>query len=80
MPKRVFVAYCGHYTFDGTEYVCRVDGASIPEMFADQVRHIRFESPTRMMVIPQSRLFGPDAGPAMAWERVSWGQQTRARR
>jgi hypothetical protein len=75
VPKRVFVAYCGHYTFD-----CTVDGASIPEMFADQVRHIRFESPTRMMVIPQSRLFGLDAGPAMAWERVSWGQQTRARR
>ena len=61
MPKRVFVAYCGHYTFDGT-----VDGASIPEMFADQVRHIRFESPTRMIVIPQSMLFGLGASLEMA--------------
>jgi hypothetical protein len=26
--KRAFVAYCGPYTFDGTEYVCRVDAAS----------------------------------------------------
>ena len=68
--KRAFVAYCGPYTFDGTEYVCRVDGASSPDLFPDQVRQVRFESLTRMIVIPMSRLFGEGAGLELTWDRL----------
>ena len=70
VPKRIFAAYCGRYTFDGTELVTHVDGASSPDMFADQVRHIRFVSPSRMVVVPKSRLFGLGGGMELVWERV----------
>ena len=70
VPKRIFAAYCGHYTFDGTELVTHVDGASSSDMFADQVRHIRLESPSRMVVVPKSRLFGLGGGMELVWERV----------
>jgi hypothetical protein len=56
--KHAFVEYGGPYTFDGTRYVCHVDGGSSPEMFIDQIRHVRFESPTRIMVHPLSRWTG----------------------
>ena len=55
--KRAFAAYCGRYTFDGTKLVTSVDGASSPDMMEDQVRHIRFDGPRRMIVVPTSRLF-----------------------
>ena len=70
--KCAFVAYCGNYTFDGTELVTRVDGASSQEMSEDQIRHIRFESPTQMIAVPKSRLFGGSgAGMELVWERVA---------
>ena len=56
--QRAFAAYCGRYTFDGTKAVTHVDGASSPEMMEDQVRHIRFDGSSRMIVVPVSRLFG----------------------
>jgi Lipocalin-like domain len=67
---RAFAAYCGNYTFDGTELTTRVDGASSSDMLVDQVRQIRFDSPARMTVTPVSRLFGRSAGLEMVWERV----------
>ena len=69
--KRAFAAYCGRYTFDGTKLVARVDGASSPEMAEDQVRHIRFEGPGRMIVCPASRLFGRSSGLELVWERCA---------
>jgi hypothetical protein len=39
-------------------------------MLEDQVRHIRFDSPTRMTIIPASRLFGRSNGLELVWERV----------
>ena len=68
--KPAFAAYCGRYTFDGTKLVTRVDGASSPDMMEDQVRHIRFDGPRRMIVVPVSRLFGRGSGLEMVWERV----------
>ena len=62
-PKRVFVAYGGPYTFDGTRYVCHPDSASSPELSADQIRGVRFESQTRMVVHPLSRSLDRSAGP-----------------
>lgn len=68
--KRAFAAYCGAYTFDGTKLVTHVDGASGPDMLEDQVRQIRFDTPTRMTVIPASRLFDQGADLELVWERV----------
>ena len=67
--RRAFAAYCGRYTFDGARLVTSVDGASSPEMMEDQVRHIRFDMPGRMIVVPLSRLFGRGGGLEMVWER-----------
>ena len=69
-PKRAFLAYSGPYTFDGTRYVCHPDGASSPELFADQIRRVRFESPTRMVVHPLSRVLDRGAGLEFVFERV----------
>jgi hypothetical protein len=43
--ERAFVAYCGNYTFDGTEFVTRVDGTtgSLSRMGSDQKRKVSFE-------------------------------------
>jgi Lipocalin-like domain len=43
--ERVFVAYCGNYSFDGTELVTRVDGttSSLSRMGSDQKRKVSFE-------------------------------------
>ena len=71
--KRAFAAYCGRYTFDGTEAVTRVDGASSQEMMEDQVRHIRFDGSRRMIVVPVSRLFGQGGGLELVWERCCSG-------
>jgi hypothetical protein len=68
--KRAFAAYCGAYSFDGTKLVTKVDGASGPDLLEDQVRQIRFDTPTRMTVIPVSRLFDRGAGLELVWERV----------
>jgi hypothetical protein len=67
-PKRAFVAYSGPYTFDGTRYVCH--SGSSPEMFIDQIRHVRFESPTRTVVHPLSRLLDRAGGLEFVLERV----------
>jgi hypothetical protein len=72
--ERSFAAYCGNYTFDETELITRVDGASDPEMLKDQVRHISFDTAARMTVIRCSRLFGRNSGLELIWERVGWSQ------
>ena len=71
--RRAFAAYCGRYTFDGTKAITHVDGASSPEMMEDQVRHIRFDGPSRMVVAPMSRLFGQSGGLELVWERLQPG-------
>jgi hypothetical protein len=39
-------------------------------MFVDQIRRVRFESPTRMVVHPLSRLLDRGAGLEFLFERV----------
>jgi hypothetical protein len=68
-PSRFFLAYTGTYTFDGTELVTRADDASRPELVVDQVRRIRFESPTRMVAMPVSGVPG-QGGIEVVWERI----------
>ena len=68
--SRGFIAYCGTYSFDGAVLVTHADGASEPELIVDQVRNIRFESPTRMVATPVSDLPNQSSRLETVWERV----------
>ena len=70
VSSRAFIAYSGKYRFDGAEFVTDVDSASGPGLAGRQIRHLRFESPTRMVVTPQNKILGRDAGLKLVWERV----------
>ena len=70
VPSREFAAYSGTYRFDGTELVTSTDSASRPDLAGEQIRHIRFESPTRMIVTPKNKTLGRDTGLKFVWERV----------
>jgi hypothetical protein len=66
---RLFVAYTGTYRFDGEILVTRADDASKPELIVEQVRRVRFESPTRLVAIPVSGVPGR-SGTELLWERI----------
>jgi hypothetical protein len=68
-PPRLFVAYTGAYRFDGEMLVTHTDDASKPELIVEQVRRIRFESPTRVVAIPVSGIPG-GSGIELTWERL----------
>lgn len=70
VTSRAFVAYSGRYTFDGTVLVTNVDSRSSPDLVEQQVRHVCFESPTRISVSPKNDVLGRDAGLKFVWERV----------
>lgn len=69
-PQRAFFSYSGSYRFDGEELVTRVDGASSPDGFTDQVRRITFQGANRMLVVPLSRVLGVSSGFELIWERI----------
>jgi hypothetical protein len=69
-PPRAFAGYGGRYRFDGTELVTTADSASNPDLLVEQVRHIRFDSPTRMTATPVNLLFGRARGLTFVWERM----------
>jgi hypothetical protein len=69
MKSRFFVAYSGTYRFDGEQIVTQADSASSPSLLADQVRHIRFVSNTRMVATPVSGL-PSQTGTELTWERL----------
>ena len=58
VPSRVFAAYSGKFRFDGAELVTNVDSASNPNLAGQQIRHIHFESPARMVVTPKNKVLG----------------------
>lgn len=68
--QRAFLSYTGSYVFDGEKIVTRVDGASSPDGFTDQVRRITFQTPNRMLVVPLSRVLGRSSGLELIWERI----------
>jgi hypothetical protein len=70
VPSRTFGAYSGRYRFDGTELVTSVDSASSTDLAGEQIRHIRFESPTRMVATTKHKVLGREAGLKFVWERV----------
>lgn len=69
---REYGSYCGHYTFDGTRLVTRVDAASDPTRIgSDQVRDVRFEGEL-MVLRPPLRAYA--AGPEQRelwWEKIA---------
>jgi hypothetical protein len=71
-PPRFFVAYTGSYRFDGVELITHADDASKPELIVEQVRHVRFESPTRIVVVPVSGVPGLSirSGIELVWQRL----------
>lgn len=69
-PSRAFAAYSGKYRFNGEELVTTADSASSPELLTEQVRHISFESPTRMVASPVNTVLGRTGSLKLVWERV----------
>ncbi|MDO9714355.1 lipocalin-like domain-containing protein, partial [Paracraurococcus lichenis] len=47
---RPLISYTGKYRFDGTELVTETDAASRPDLMMEQVREMRFESATRLVM------------------------------
>jgi hypothetical protein len=70
VASRAFGSYCGTCSFDGLELRTRVDGASTPELLVDQVRHIRFDGPTRMKINPVGEPWETKSHFELVWERV----------
>ena len=69
--ERSFISYAGAYQFDGEKLVVRIDGASSPAGFADQVRQISFREPNRYV----ATLVDGDAGRReLTWERIGLPQ------
>ena len=69
-PQRAYLSYAGSYRFDGETLVTRVDGASSPDGFADQVRRITFKGPNRIVVVPLSRVLDRSSGLELVWDRI----------
>lgn len=68
--QRAFFSYAGSYVFDGDTLITRVDGASSPDGFADQVRRVVFQTPDQILVFPLSPVLGRSSGLQLTWERV----------
>ena len=69
-PQRAFFSYTGTYVFDGERLVTHVDGASSSDGFTDQVRHVTFQSPDRIVVVPLTRVLDHSSGLELTWARV----------
>ena len=69
--ERSFISYAGAYKFDGEKLVVRVDGASSPAGFADQVRQISFREPNRYVA---TLVDGNSVRRDLTWERIGLPQ------
>ena len=66
---RDYSSYCGDYTFDGTQLVTHVDGASDPtRLGGDQVRKASFDG-ERLVLRPPPRPNGEQR--VLTWEKIS---------
>lgn len=68
---RAFFSYTGSYQFDGERLVTRVDGASSPAGFADQIRKVSFDGPDRIVLVPLTPVLNHSSGLQLTWERIS---------
>ena len=69
-PPRRLSSYSGLYRFDGTELKTTAYAASSSDLLGQQVRHIRFDSPTRMTITPKNTVHGYAAGLTLVWQRI----------
>jgi hypothetical protein len=67
---REYNSYCGVYTFDGKMLVTKVDAASEPSRFADQVRRVEFNGDRMSLFPPPRPLQGTHQHREMIWERL----------
>lgn len=70
---REYSAYCGNYTYDGTQLITRVDAASDPARIGtDQVRDVSFENGL-MVLRPPLRSYGGATAErrSLYWEKIS---------
>lgn len=65
------ISYTGTYRFDGHDFITNTEAASRPDLLVEQVRHLHFESDTRLVVIPKNNLVGRPVGLTLVWERVA---------
>jgi len=69
---REFVAYGGHYTFDGKTLSTRVDFTSdTPRMGTDQVRGVKFSAGLLTLFPPPRPFEGRTQHRELVWERIS---------
>src|SRR5437764_3428941 len=69
---REYSSYCGHYTFDGTRLVTRVDAASdLSRIDSDQVRGVRFEGDLIVLLPPPRRSGSKGEQRELTWQRIS---------
>ncbi len=69
---RIFLSYCGDYTFDGARLVTHVDGASHEAFLAQpQVREARLEGDSLTLRLPIDPLGASDLVRELKWERIA---------
>lgn len=69
---RLYVSYCGNYTFDGKRLVTKVDACSEPErMGTDQVREVRFENGQMILRPPVKEEYGQQVQRELYWEKIA---------
>lgn len=70
--ERAYSSYIGSYTFDGTQLVTRVDGASDPSRIgSDQVRGVRFEGERMILSPPPRQGAGGAEYRELTWQRLA---------
>lgn len=70
-PKREYNSYCGNYSFDGAILVTRVDAASEPSRFADQVRRVSFDGERMVLRPPVDTVDGMSRQRVLVWEKFA---------
>jgi len=69
--KRLYVSYCGAYTFDGKQLVTQVDRASEDRLLAEpQVRDARFADGILTLRPPARLVDGVMVTRSLHWERL----------
>ena len=70
-PKREYNSYCGNYRLDGDTLVTRVDAASDPSRFVDQVRRVSFDGDRIVLRPPVDTIDGVDRQRVLVWEKIA---------
>ena len=69
---RDYVSYAGHYRFDGTTLVTRVDLTSDPKRLGgDEVRRVSFEGDRLVLGPPPRAWQGKTQHRQLVWERIA---------